>query len=122
MGLVTRRVQTLLARGRLNPQACRQSMRARGEGSARLQPLNTLLGVRPHALASGLFTPRGEKAWPRPGVFLSSASRPYPERRLSPLLPRVARAVSPLVDIPRWWRRADLVHELQDRHYATLET
>ena len=44
-------------------------MRTRGEeGSARLRLLPTLLGVRPHALASRLFVLRGEgvRAWARP--------------------------------------------------------
>ena len=47
------------------PGRTRQSMRTPGDGSARLRLLLTLLGVRPHAQASGLFVLRGEgvRAW-----------------------------------------------------------
>jgi len=98
MGLVARRVRTLLARGRLSTQDRRPLTRG-GEGSARLRVLHTPLGVRPHALVSGLFANRGEeaRAWERPGVLLSSASCPYLGRRLWSLLLRVDREVSPSV-------------------------
>ena len=62
------------ARGATSPdtagsvRARRQSTRTRGDGSARLRLLPTLLGVRPHPLASGLFVLRGEgaRAWAHP--------------------------------------------------------
>jgi len=63
MVLVARPVQTLLVRGHLSSRAHQQSMRKRGgEGSARLPLLRTLLGLRPYALALGLFAPRVEEA------------------------------------------------------------
>ena len=84
-------------------QARQSSMRTRGgEGSARLRLLDTSLEVLPHALASGLFAPRGggARVWARPGVLLSRASCLFLERRLSSLLLRVDRALLPLVGYP----------------------
>ena len=85
--------------------------------------LRTLLGVRPHALPSGLFAPeRRHEYEARLGVLLWGASCPFLERRLLSLLLPVDRAVPLLMEYPQGWRGLGPVHELQDRHYAALET
>ena len=89
-------------------------MRTRGDGSARLRVLPTLLGVRPHARASGLFVLRGEYEHDPSGrcYFQAQVVRFWRGdcRRCC------FQAASPLWDVPHWRRPS-----VRD-HYAALET